>query len=593
MTEEEKAINFNQDNLIDFAESDAVSPYIKVIGVGGAGTNAVNHMFREGIKGVDYIICNTDQISLDASPIKKKIKIGKGVLGAGNKPEKAKQAAKESEEEIKQALCNDTRMLFITAGMGGGTGTGASAEIARMAKEIQVDGYDDEILVIGVVTTPFGFEGRKRKQQAEEGIRALREYVDATIVINTDRLKDRANMKMSEAFATLDNILLTAVKGISDIMTSNAYIRVDFEDVKEVMRKQGVALMGAGTGSGEDRVGKALEAAMNSDLLNDNDISGSKNVLYYITCSHDKELTQDELNDMTNYVADKINGDVDAIWGYGYDDRLGDSVAITLIATGFEAKELYWSNGSDSSIKKTTAGTIDAPEQITKPTLETIHTEAKKIEEPMISGISLTSNPINIQPSSRVEPVVITPEPIPTTTPIIDTIEQFQPTLPTIENTAPKTIIGTLTIDDEAPKQESQPEQKPEPIINIINEPVAETPACEEPVAEAIQPQVAVMEEVPFEFDTNIKQEPTRISDVITGNPMQRPSTSDERMRRMEAIRKLLQDPHGKQLVEEQRYNLPYESSPSQDKQKTHSLTMNESGTITYTTNTVLNSSVD
>ena len=319
------------------------SSYIKVIGVGGAGTNAVNHMFRQGITGVDFIVCNTDKQSLDASPVNTKIKLGDKDLGAGNDPAVGQKAAIAASDRIKTVLSNNTHMLFIAAGMGGGTGTGASPEIAKIAKEIEVDDGNDEILVVAVVTIPFSFEGKKRREQATLGIENLRKVVDSIIIVNTDKLKGRGTMLMSNAFALADYVLLTAAKGISEIMTANAYIHVDFRDVQSVMQHSGVALMGSGIGEGEDRAYEAIKAATTSDLLNDNDLKQTKNILLYVSFSSDEkfQLQMDELETITNYIEELTSPDVDKIWGYGYDDSLEGKIAITLVATGFESKTIY------------------------------------------------------------------------------------------------------------------------------------------------------------------------------------------------------------------------------------------------------------
>ena len=289
------------------------SSYIKVLGVGGAGTNAVNHMFNCGIQGVDFIVCNTDQSSLDNSPVLNKIKIGEGGLGAGNNPEKARIAAEAAEEEIKSHLEHNTRMLFITAGMGGGTGTGASPVIARFAKEVKIATTEEQILVIGVVTLPFSFEGRRRKTQALEGISKLREEVDAIITINTDKLREYGNLTMDNAFTMADDILLTAAKGISEMMTVTGRTRVDFRDVQSVMQKSGVALMGTGVAEGENRALEAIQAATTSKLLNDDDISKTKNILLYFLSSETNQLRMEEMDIIVNYIQQATNPDVDYI----------------------------------------------------------------------------------------------------------------------------------------------------------------------------------------------------------------------------------------------------------------------------------------
>lgn len=329
-----------EDNILKMDSPKEQSSYIKVLGVGGAGTNAVNHMFKSGIQGVDFIVCNTDQASLDRSPVSNKIKIGEGGLGAGNTPERARVAAEEAEEEIKSYLEHNTRMLFVTAGMGGGTGTGASPVIARFAKEIQLESTDEQILVVGVVTLPLSFEGRKRKTQAEEGIKRLKEEVDAIITINTDKLREYGNFTMSKAFAMADDILLTAARGISEMMTETGYVQVDFRDVQSVMKKSGVALMGVGIAEGENRAIEAIQLATTSKLLNDNDISATKNILLYFLSSEENEIRMEEIDTITTYLGTVTNDSVDYIWGMGIDNSLGDKLSVTLVATGFEPKTL-------------------------------------------------------------------------------------------------------------------------------------------------------------------------------------------------------------------------------------------------------------
>jgi len=317
------------------------SSYIKVIGVGGGGSNAVNHMFEHGIQGVDFIICNTDASSLDGSPVPNKIQLGKG-LGAGNMPSVAEKAATDKADEIKALFENNTQMVFITAGMGGGTGTGAAPVVAKLLKEIELE--DEEvkrILTVAVVTTPFSIEGRKRIQQAQEGIAELRKHVDAILIINNDKLKEYGEFKLGQAFALANEILNTAVKGISEIMTVRSTVQIDFRDVNTVMQESGVALMGFGSAEGEDRAIKAVEQAIESPLLNDNNINGAKNVLLYISSSVENEVTMSEFEEITNFVQKATGANVDVIWGAGNNETLGDKIAITLIATGFSESELY------------------------------------------------------------------------------------------------------------------------------------------------------------------------------------------------------------------------------------------------------------
>lgn len=309
---------------------------IKVIGVGGGGGNAVNHMYRQGIHGVEFIVCNTDAKALESSPVPNKIVLG--TLGAGNVPERARQLALAHKDEIRQAISDDTQMLFITAGMGGGTGTGAAPIIAEIAKNIELD---DEmvkrILVVAIVTEPFSFEGKKRRQQAEAGIEELKKYVDAILVINNDKLRKFGNVSLKEAFSQADDVLLTAAKGIAEIITVSAYVNIDFRDVNTVMENSGTALMGAGEGRGENRALQAVEEATTSVLLNDNDIRGAQNILLYFSCSPEHQITMDELGEVTDYLTDLTgNNGANVIWGIGDDDSLNDELRITLIATGFE-----------------------------------------------------------------------------------------------------------------------------------------------------------------------------------------------------------------------------------------------------------------
>ena len=334
---------FFGNNGLNFEPQTEEVPYIKIIGVGGGGNNAANHMYRQGIKGVDFIVCNTDERALMQSPIPKKIKLGKSGLGAGSKPEVAENAAREKAEEIKNIISDNTKMLFITAGMGGGTGTGAAPVIAEIAKQVTIDDDVSKILVVAIVTMPFSFEGAHRKKQAEKGIAELKKHVDSILIINNDKLREFGNMGYRQALAFADDILLVAAKGIAEIITSDAYVRIDFRDVNTVVANSGTALMGIGVAEGEDRAKKAIEAATTSVLLNDNDISGAKNVLLYFSHSSQHELSMDEMGEITDYVKGLTNcndEDSNVIWGIGCDDSLGEKLSITLIATGFEAKKI-------------------------------------------------------------------------------------------------------------------------------------------------------------------------------------------------------------------------------------------------------------
>lgn len=309
------------------------SSIIKVFGVGGGGSNAVNHMFRQGITGVDFVVCNTDQQALDISPVPIKIQLGSSLTegrGAGSIPEVGKNAAIEDIEHIREILSKNTKMVFVTAGMGGGTGTGAAPVIAQVAKEMG-------ILTVGIVTMPFMFEGRKRKMQASDGIEAMRQNVDTLLVINNDKLREMyGNLSLRDAFEQADNVLTTAAKGIAEVITVTGNINVDFEDVSTVMTNGGVAIMGSATASGEDRAEKAVAHALASPLLNDNNIEGANYVLLNITYGTD-EVMMDEIADITDYIQAEAGNSADVIWGYGQDESLGDEICVTVIATGFSS----------------------------------------------------------------------------------------------------------------------------------------------------------------------------------------------------------------------------------------------------------------
>lgn len=370
--------------MLPFSINNENANIIKVIGVGGGGSNAVNHMYRQGVKGVDFIICNTDSQALDISPVPYKIQLGSTLTegrGAGSMPEVGKNAAIENIQEIKEILKNNTKMVFITAGMGGGTGTGGAPIIASVAKELG-------ILTVGIVTLPFTFEGKKRKIQADYGIEELKGNVDTLIIISNDKLREiYGNLKLTQAFGHADDVVTTAAKGISDIITTTLHINTDFADIETVLRESGVAIMGSGSASGENRAIEAIEAALNSPLLNDNDITGARYVLLNITCG-DPEITMDELTDITDYIQNAAGQSADIIHGYGIDPSLGDEVKVTVIATGFK-------NKPDNNLQ------FSKPEKIVKSLIEdrpsreiTIETLKQNAFEP----ISVSNHTNTIEP---------------------------------------------------------------------------------------------------------------------------------------------------------------------------------------------------
>ncbi len=309
---------------------------IKVIGVGGGGSNAVNHMYNQGIKDVEFFVCNTDIQALQSSPVPSKIQIGSNLtegLGAGANPEKGKAAAIESKEEIRDVLSEDTRMLFITAGMGGGTGTGAAPEIAKVAKELG-------ILTVGIVTQPFGFEGRKKIRLADQGLAELRENCDTVLVILNDKLREvYSNLSLSNAFAQADNVLSTAAKSIAEIITLPGYINVDFEDVKTVMANSGAAVMGSARAEGDQRSRRAAEMALSSPLLDNVNIRGAQKILLSIKSGDKKEIQMEELDEITSFIHDECGQDAEMIFGHGMDEELEESVMVTVIATGFKGAQ--------------------------------------------------------------------------------------------------------------------------------------------------------------------------------------------------------------------------------------------------------------
>lgn len=320
-------------DLIEFEMPSEESSIIKVIGVGGGGGNAVNHMFREGIKDVTFIVCNTDKQALDNSPIQKKIQLGPG-LGAGNQPLVARDFAESAADEIRLALSNNTKMVFITAGMGGGTGTGAAPVIAKIAREL-------DILTVGIVTIPFAFEGPRKIAQALEGVRLINENVDALLVINNERLCDiYPDFNLANAFSKADDVLKDAAKGIAEIITIHGHINVDFADVNTIMRNGGVAIMNTGYASGEKRLRKAIDNAIASPLLKNNSVVGAKKILMNFYCREDEtSIKIDEIAQINEFM-ELVGDQAEVIWGISFDNDLEEEVKITLIATGFEVNDV-------------------------------------------------------------------------------------------------------------------------------------------------------------------------------------------------------------------------------------------------------------
>lgn len=430
--------------MMQFELPQEESSIIKVIGVGGGGSNAVNHMFRLGIKGVDFIICNTDKQALSKSPVPHKIQLGHSLtrgLGAGAKPEIGRDSALESIDDIKNLLKDNTEMVFITAGLGGGTGTGAAPVIASIAKELG-------ILTVGIVTIPFSFEGKKRREQAEKGLEEMKKYVDTLIVIGNDKLRDiYGSLKMTEAFAHADNVLTSAAKSIAEIISLHMHMNVDFNDVKTVMQDSGVAIMGSAIASGEKRALRAVENALISPLLNDNDISGARHVLLNIMSGSD-DIEMDEFGEITDFIQEAAGGTAELITGYGTDPSLGDNVSVTIIATGFNSK--INSGYEAPMVQERKVVKLDEPMTTKIEPVQTSIIDEIQSVEPFIFTKEVTDEVTNTIVSEEISTPVNEVEE--TKTPEIK-VYSFDEEITTSFELTPE-IVETPNIANEAPKQE-------------------------------------------------------------------------------------------------------------------------------------------
>ena len=456
-----------QDEL--FKPVDVEKPnYIKVIGVGGGGGNAVNHMMEEGIQGVDFVLCNTDHQALLKSRVKTTVHLGKRELGAGNDPNIGREAAEMSRDEIEALMDDNTKMLFVTAGMGGGTGTGAAPVVAKMAKE-------KGILTVGIVTMPMEREGRRRKLQALAGIDELKKCVDTLILISTDKLRDQyGNMKLSEAFKKADDVLATAARGIAEIITVPGYVNVDFEDVKTVMKDSGKAIMGSGVAEGENRAEKAIKDAIHSPLLNDSNIEGAKNILLYIT-SGTNEVSLDEVDEILEIAQNACGNNSDVIWGNGTDESLGEALSVTLIATGFnhdakpysaviaekqapaspaQPKKVYDLSGQVKDEKSSASEPVEGPAQpanlavgsVAATEVETTYPKAEQPEKTVHSLFTpVTEAPEPVEGPSKEEPTPIEDQQPIDDEPLFDPVDEPTPAAPAYD--APQ----TPRYDDERP----------------------------------------------------------------------------------------------------------------------------------------------
>ena len=465
--------------MIHFDLPKQKSSIIKVLGVGGGGSNAVNFMFEQNIEGVDFIICNTDAKAIEQSNIPNKIQLGPHLtqgLGAGANPEVGKKATEESLEEIKRILEVNTKMAFITVGMGGGTGTGGAPIIAQICKDLG-------ILTVGIVTTPFGFEGPRRHQQAEEGIMALKPYVDTLLVISNDKLRMQyGNLKMKEAFGKADNVLATAAKCITDIINSRGHIIVDFADVCTVMKNGGVAILGKAEIEGEDRAQRAIEEALASPLLNDNDIRGAKWILININSAEgEHECTMDELEIINNHLRMQAGEATDVIVGMGYDSSLDKKIGITLIATGFEHKDPF---AKPIEVKK-------------------VEPQPEKVV--MVLGME----------TEEVKPA---PQPQPVQEVVLSVLEEKDPFAPSMHENLP--IEQMLTVfskhDFNSTPVHLYEEEKETSVLQFeLNPEITQEVKIEEPVEEVHVPKSAIEELMDFQVNDKPTQ-PQSVS-ILTG----------------------------------------------------------------------------
>jgi len=514
--------------MIQFDLPKQKSSIIKVLGVGGGGSNAVNFMFNQDIEGVDFIICNTDSKAIEQSTVPNKIQLGPHLtqgLGAGADPSVGKLATEESLDEIRKILEVNTRMAFITVGMGGGTGTGGAPIIAKICKDLG-------ILTVGIVTTPFGFEGPRRQAQAEEGIKQLKPLVDTLLVISNDKLRVQyGNLKMKEAFTKADNVLATAAKCITDVINSRGHIIVDFADVCTVMKNGGVAILGKAEVEGENRAERAIEEALTSPLLNDNDIKGAKWILLNINSAEgDHECTMDELETINNYLRERTGEHSDVIMGMGYDPSLGQKIGITLIATGFEGKDPFQKETpkkAEAPIEEKIVMTLvseevlnDASNKITATTQEVV----EKIEAPEMSDSYFTLGDapemhmaeetmeaeenfdldeirekeyeaeidaeISIAANSRMEEMIIYE--VPLVALVEETIEEEMEEL-----MAEEAMVEVAELTSEVVLFELAPEEISNPSDFILNKPT-NIYATEEEIEEALEEEV-IFEEAPLE----------------------------------------------------------------------------------------------
>jgi cell division protein FtsZ len=472
--------------MIHFEIPKNQSSIIKVIGVGGGGSNAVNYMHSLGIEGVDFVVCNTDSQALALSPVVNKIQLGPHLtqgLGAGANPEIGKQSCEESLEDVSKILKVNTRMAFITAGMGGGTGTGGAPVVAKICRELG-------ILTVGIVTTPFTYEGRKRMKQAQDGIDRMRDHVDTILIISNDKLRQQfGNLPFTKAFAKADDILATAAKCITDVITSTGQINVDFADVCTVMKNGGVAILGSSSASGENRALQAVEDALNSPLLNDSDIRGAKWLLLNITsAAGEHEHTMDEAEAIQAYVQMQAGDNCDVILGMGHDPNLGDKIAVTVIATGFNYREINTDiPARNSEPEKVVVSLGEVNANVTSPVddyitpVQTPESLAPVLVEETV--VVAEAPVVEVAFSQVVEAPYVAPEapvytPEPESAPVFTAVVEEQPqeresfVLEVIEEPAPAVVFVEETTRFEPVYNAPVPPRAEEPVREPVREPV-------------------------------------------------------------------------------------------------------------------------
>ena len=494
--------------MIHFDLPKEQSSIIKVIGVGGGGSNAVNHMFSQNIEGVNFIICNTDAQAIATSKVPNKIQLGPHLtqgLGAGANPNIGRQATEESLEEIRRILETNTKMAFITAGMGGGTGTGGAPIVAKVCKDL-------DILTVGIVTTPFAYEGKKRLAQAEEGIKLLESHVDTLLVISNDKLRHQfGNLKMKEAFSKADNVLATAAKCITDVINSTGQINVDFADVCTVMKNGGVAILGSATGEGENRAQEAIENALNSPLLNDNDIKGARWILININSAEgEHEFTMDEVEVIQNYLLGRAGEGTDVILGLGYDSTLGSAIGITLIATGFEHKDPFAKNtrAEDEKKEDKIVMPLEMPvkeEKKTAPAAQVDIPVAEPVKEEIL--LAQIEEPV-AEPVKEEAPAVELPiEEIKAPEKIV--MELAAPVAPVLQEPVITTGITSVVMKALTPEKPAEPSSATAPVFFEISSAADQIPVIEFDIPET--PVQLKKEEPAMEAPVaNAKEEPKK-----------------------------------------------------------------------------------